>query len=128
MKNLFFITILLLGMMLPMKASAASSHPTVPIIMQKSPGNGGKRDDEPQKNKRIPSAPVYCTIDFANQTVEGGFTSVLLAFEVWNEEGDECIAIFNNESALVEYLNTTEGDYQLRFFSESYVYIGYISL
>lgn len=127
MKNLLIITFLLLGMMLPIKASAASSRTPVPIIMQKTSGKGNKRDDS-NTSKRIPPAPVYCTIDFANQTVDGGFTSALLAFEVWNEEGDECIAIFNDEISLVEYLDSTEGDYQLRFFSESYVYIGYISL
>ena len=110
-----------------MKVSAETNRPPVPVRMQKTPGNGDK-DEDPKNRKRIPSAPVYCTIDFDNQTVSGNFTSRLLTFEVWSEDGVQCIATFNDESHLIEYLDSAEGDYQLRFYSESYVYIGFISL
>lgn len=110
-----------------MKVSAEPNRPPVPVRMQKTPGNGDKGDDK-KDGKRIPSAPVYCTIDFENQTVSGNFTSRLLVFEVWSEDGDQCIATFDDESHLIEYLDSAEGDYQLRFYSDSYVYIGFISL
>lgn len=127
MKIFLFITLLLLGTILPMKVSAALNRPPVSVRMQKTPGNGD-RDDDQKEDKRIPSAPVYCTIDFANQTVSGDFTSRLLVFEVWSEDGEQCIATFDDESHLIEYLDSAEGDYQLRFYSDSYVYIGFISL
>ena len=136
MKKFLFITILLLGMVLPMKASAAISTPTVTLPMQKSPGNGNGNgnggseddDDDPLKGKRTPSARVQCTIDFDNLTVTGNFSSDLLAYEVWDEEGEKCIATFTDESGLVSFLYSADGGvYQLRFYSDSYMYIGYIS-
>lgn len=127
MKKFIFITLLLLGTILPMKVSAALNRPPVSVRMQKTPGNGDRVED-PKNRNRIPSAPTYCIIDFENQTVSGDFTSRLLTFEVWSEDGEQCIATFDDASHLIEYLNSAEGDYQLRFYSESYVYLGFISL
>ena len=127
MTKFIFITLLLLATIFPIKVSAETNRPPVPVRMQKTPGNGDRGDDE-KDDKRIPSAPVYCTIDFESQTVSGNFTSRLLTFEVWSEDGEQCIATFNDESHLIEYLDTAGGEYQLRFYSESYVYLGFISL
>ncbi|MDE6377194.1 MAG: hypothetical protein K2K72_00445, partial [Duncaniella sp.] len=109
--------------------------PTVTLPMGKSSGNGdgkedggGSDDDDKKKYKRIPSARVICTIDFVNRTVTGNFSSNLRAYAVWDEEGEECIATFADESSLVDYLYTADGVLQLRFYSDDYVYIGYISL
>lgn len=123
-------------MMLPVKASAAPGTPTVTLPMQKSPGNGNGNsnggseddDDDPLKDKRIPSARVQCTIDFENGTIIGNFSDDLHTYEVWDEEGEECIATFADESGLVSFLYSADGGvYQLRFYSDSYLYIGYIS-
>ena len=139
MKQVLLITFLLLGLMLPMKASAAPGTPTVTLPMQKSPGNGngngngngggiGGGVDDDDTDKRIPSARVQCTIDFENGTITGNFSSDLLAYEVWDEEGEECIAMFADASGLVSFLYSADGGlYQLRFYSDSYIYIGYIS-
>lgn len=137
MKKLLLITFLLFGMMLPMKVSAAPGTPTVTLPMQKSSGNGNSNDngggdsdddEDPRMNKRIPSARVQCTIDFENLTVTGNFSSDLLTYEVWDGEGEECIATFADESGLVSFLYSADGGvYQLRFYSDSYLYIGYIS-
>lgn len=126
MTKLLFITFLLLGMMLPMNVSASPARPTVSVKMQKTPGNGDREDDQ-NEDKRIPSAPIYCVIDFENQTITGNFSSKLLAFEVWDEDGEGCVATFADESGLIDFLCSAEGDYQLRFFSESYIYIGFVS-
>lgn len=133
MTRLIILTLLLLGMMLPMKSSAAPGTPTVTLPMGKSSGNGGGKEDggdndDDKKNKRIPSARVICTIDFVNLTVTGNFSSDLLSYEVWDEEGQQCLESFTRESTFVEYLYSAEGVYQLRFYSDSYVYIGYISI
>ena len=133
MTRLIILTLLLLGMMLPMKSSAATGTPTVTLPMGKSSGNGGGKEDggdndDDKKNKRIPSARVICTIDFVNLTVTGNFSSDLLSYEVWDEEGQQCLESFTRESTFVEYLYSAEGVYQLRFYSDSYVYIGYISI
>ena len=133
MTRLIILTFLLLGIMLPMRSSAAPGTPTVTLPMGKSSGNGGGkgdggRYDDEYTGKRIPSARVQCTIDFANLTVTGNFSSDLLSYEVWDEEGQQCLESFTRESTFVEYLYSAEGTYQLRFYSDSYVYIGYISL
>ena len=133
MTRLIILTLLLLVMMLPMKSSAAPGTPTVTLPMGKSSGNGGGKEDggdndDDKKNKRIPSARVICTIDFVNLTVTGNFSSDLLSYEVWDEEGQQCLESFTRESTFVEYLYSAEGTYQLRFYSDSYVYIGYISI
>ncbi|MBD5333679.1 MAG: hypothetical protein HDR97_08090 [Bacteroides sp.] len=133
MTRLIILTFLLLGMMHPMKSSAAPGTPTVTLPMGKSSGNGGGKEDggdndDDKKNKRIPSARVICTIDFVNLTVTGNFSSDLLSYEVWDEEGQQCLESFTQESTFVEYLYSAEGIYQLRFYSDSYVYIGYISI
>ena len=135
MTRLIILTFLLLGIMLPMRSSAAPGTPTVTLPMGKSSGNGdgkedggGSDDDDKKKYKRIPSARVRCTIDFVNLTVTGNFSSDLLSYEVWDEEGQQCLESFTQESTYVEYLYSAEGIYQLRFYSDSYVYIGYISI
>ena len=89
MTRLIILTLLLLGMMLPMKSSAATGTPTITLPMGKSSGNGGGmgREDDDSEDKRIPFARVMCTIDFVNSTVTGNFNSDLRAYEVWDEEG-----------------------------------------
>ena len=133
MKKLIFITFLLLGLMLPINASSAPGTSTVTLPMQKSPGNGngnsnGEGDDEDEYGKRIPAARIQCTIDFENRTVTGRFSSPLLTYEVWDEDGEGCIATFADESEFVSFLYSADGDvYQLRLYSASYIYTGYLS-
>lgn len=135
MKNLLFFTLFLLGMICPMQSSAAISNPTVTFPMGASsgngdnPGNGGEDDDDKnKKNKRIPAARVQCTIDFENLTVTGAFSSDLLTFEVWNEEGVECLATFTDEASFVSFLSEATSEvYCLRFYSATYIYTGFIS-
>lgn len=131
MKKILFITFLFFGLILPIQTFAAPSQPTIPLSMGQSPGNGGSdkdEDDKSSKNKKIPSAPVHCVVDFENRCITGSFSSELISYEVWNEDGDLCLATFTNDSDLVDYLYYNDGTYQLRFYSTSYVYTGYISL
>lgn len=126
MTRLFLITFLLLGIMSPIEVYAEPAQSSVTLPLQKSPGNGD--DDEDQhKDKRIPSAPIYCIINFENNCVEN-LADTIIVYEVCDAESGETTASFINEFDFVEYLSTFVGEVMIRLSSTNYTYIGYLSL
>lgn len=128
MNRILFLTLLMLGLILPMDVSADTYNPTFSFTMYQYIDDGDDEEEDEGTNKRIPIAPVYCTIDFENKTIIGNFASHLVSIEVWDEEEDQCIAKFDDDTSFIEFLDTIEGAYKLCFYTEEYIYIGYICL
>jgi len=93
-----------------------------PYIIEK-PENP-ENPEEGNQERRIPSRPVQCTID-----PEGGVQFVgmdkpdILSFEVYDLSG-ECVAVFGDEAAFLEYLFAQTGELQIRLITADWAYIG----
>lgn len=85
-------------------------------------------ENDENTSKRIPPVPIIGTIDFVNQTIYGNFKSEPISFEIWDKDGLGCIATSNDEAIFIEFLDSLNGEYQLRFYSDCHVYTGYIVL
>lgn len=126
MKRLILITFLLLGLMSQMEMYAGPSQPSVTVPVQKSSGKVDRDDDE-RRDKRIPSAPLHCIIDFVNHTVSG-LNDTVIIYEVCDTEDGEVTASFSSEYDFVEFLSSYNGDIIISLSSDRYTYIGYLSL
>lgn len=126
MARLILITFMLLSFIPQIEVYAEPIKATVTIPMQKSPSNGD-RDDDQRNDKRLPPAPIHCTIDFVNQTVSG-FNDTIIVYEVCDIETGYTTASFLNEFDFVEFLITYDGTTMIRLSSDNYTYLGYISL
>lgn len=83
--------------------------------------------DEYDIGRRLPSRPIMCTIDFNSQTIVGIDDEIFL-YEVHDSESENLISSFTEASDFTSFLEHSNGCYMIRFTSESYHYIGYISM
>lgn len=80
------------------------------------------------KGHRTPARPIGCTIIEG----EGITTDVVIedieTYELWDIEGEDCVAVYANDIDAASHLFSTPGEYQLRIITNDYVYFGTISL
>lgn len=130
MKRFLTFTLILVSVLLSLKTAAASKRASVGILTQTLPmiNDEEKTDDEDPVRHRIPTVPTYLTIDFENAAVYGIASDTVSVFEVWNKDGETLLAAFCRDEDFVKYLDSLEGEFQLRLHTSEYVYVGYISL
>ena len=79
-----------------------------------------------QKGIRIPSRFIVCIISAEGIQMDVEAEEIL-SYEIWDADGEVCIASYTEESDFINALFSLEGEYQIQFTTEDYVYIGYIS-
>lgn len=52
----------------------------------------------------------------------------ILSYEIWDTDGEICIASYTEESDFINALFSMEGEYQIHFSTEEYSYIGYTTI
>lgn len=50
------------------------------------------------------------------------------SYEIWDADGELCIASYTEESDFINALFSLEGEYQIQFTTEDYTYIGYVTI
>lgn len=77
--------------------------------------------------KRLPAYPMICTISQSEGICIAGYTNDFTSYEIWDGEGEMCLASFLEESDFIDVLFSMTGEFQIRFVSEEFLLIGYIS-
>lgn len=82
---------------------------------------------KPDKGRRTPARPIACTISEG----EGITTEVVIedieTYELWDIEGEECIAVYANDIDVANHIFANPGEYQLRIVTSEYKYLGEIT-
>lgn len=84
--------------------------------------------DIPQKGHRSAPAPVFCVVNFTEYTIETSIPTGITLYEIRDEEGENIIASCTDDNDMVEHLLHLTGTYQFRLVTDTYTYVGYITL
>ena len=89
---------------------------------------GEYEDPEPPANgRRTPSVPVMCLISERDGvTFLSSAPTRIIYYEILDEEG--MVMTFPNDTSFVHALFSLSGEYELRFTTDEYLYIGYVEL
>lgn len=98
-----------------------ASEPSFSTTLKKDP-KPGKIEDDPTK-RRLPSAPVYCTITPQGITLSQVEINDVLTFEAFDNQGN-CVSSFTTEPDFVSFLFSTTGIAKISFVLEDYTLSG----
>ena len=79
------------------------------------------------RGQRIPSCPIECTISQDSGVTIYDCPDEIVSYEIWDAEGNTCLSQYSDESDFLNDLFSLTGDFQIRFNSSDYTYIGYLS-
>lgn len=120
--KLLFLLFVMLTIM-PSKSYAVPDSPP-PVIMIP----GGNSEERPDKGHRSSSIEAICVIDFSSMGISFSEPYAVIAYELWDEDGEYVIASYSDDYEMVMYLTSLSGTYQLRLTTEGGTYIGYLYL
>lgn len=122
MRKLLSSIIILLALCIacPQVYSAGTATRTVQL-------NKKLRHDNRQSGARKPAGLIVCTIS-AEGIQMGVETGEIMSYEIWDADGDICVASFTEESDFINVLFSMEGEYQIHFSTEEYSYFGYVTI
>lgn len=125
MKRIIFI---ILSIIMTISSSLKAAKKDFPVIKYLVFGFNDKEHDESIIDYRLPQQTVPCSID-SNTGVRlmGEGDVEIISYEVW-EIGGMCISEFGNEEDFLEILFKLSGDYEVRFITAEFTYIGIITL
>lgn len=123
--KLVFVTLTMLLSFYAVPAVAQSVY-ILPVIKVPSTLEPQK-NDLPEYGNRLPSRPIECTISQDTGVSISGSPDEIVSYEIWDAEGNTCLSLCSDESDFLNYLFTLTGDFQIRFNSSEYTYIGYLS-
>lgn len=130
MKHIFKLLILFLALSaVSIPEIKAEGNPfTFRVTLHREPA---KSDDVKTKNdnegNRAPSRPIFCTISAEGIQMDVDAEDIQL-YEIWDADGELCIASYTEESDFINALFSLEGEYQIQFTTEDYTYIGYVTI
>lgn len=130
MKNIIegILVALLLVMIDPFGASAAETSLTtynVRLTKWLSTEFGRKLDNDKGGNRSLP-LQIDCTISKNSGTVIFNCPDEIIAYEIWDLEGDVCLFITDEEKSFVNELFSLSVSCQIRLNAGEYTYVGYI--
>lgn len=122
MKKLLSSIIILLALCItcPQVYSGSTTTQTVQLKKKHNQSNN-------QKGSRKPAGLIVCTIS-AEGIQMGVETGEIMSYEIWDADGDICVASFTEESDFINVLFSMEGEYQIHFSTEEYSYFGYVTI
>lgn len=99
------------------------------IQLRKQPTNNDNHKVEFEKESHRTSVRLtQCTISKNDGVQISGFDDEIISYEVWNETGTDCIALYTDEDNFVDYIFNCIGSYQIIFRSDEYIFYGYIEI
>lgn len=99
------------------------------LSLRKQPTQNGDREwDIDREGNRAPSIPIECIIDKNTGIIIPDYIEEFVTYEIWDIEGINCISICMDEFEFINILFSISGNYQIRFSSTNYMYIGYLYL
>ena len=123
--KLVFVTLAMLLSFYAVPAVAQSVY-ILPVIKVPSTLEPQK-NDLPEYGKRIPSRPIECTISQDSGVTIYDCPDEIVSYEIWDADGNSCLTLCSEESDFLNDLFSLTGDFQIRFNSSDYTYVGYLS-
>ncbi len=122
-----FIVILMACLLSP-NSIMAGNETVYTVSMQKHV----KRQSEHNKSldcegRRTPSMPIYCIISRTNGLNIVGIFDDIISYEVCEISSGINIASFSEESEFLAFLLCQIGNFQIKFETENYTIVGYIT-
>lgn len=130
MKKLLTLSLILamMSMLVPIGIEADSQQQNYTfMVYQFTQSYIESKKDKIPNTKRIPIYPIPCTVSPSGGISVAGYTNDFSSYEIWDAEGEICLSVFTNEPDFINGLFSMIGEFQVRFISEDYVLIGYIS-
>lgn len=118
----FFIAMMLMAIS-PAELSAGDDSSSNNVTLHK------KLKKKPTTNDsgHAPARPIFCTISQTGGLYIPDFTDEIIAYEIWNDSNESCIASFSEESAFINYLYSNPDNYSIQLLTSDYILIGYLS-
>lgn len=129
LRHFLLVTILSIGAFAALGDNIFSpAQSCLTLQMIKTSSNEEKK--EPEKGQRAPGLLIECTISISqgiqlNSSVD---VSDILAYEIWDAEGESCIASFCDEAGFINFLFSLSGEFQIRFTTPDYNLVGFIQI
>ena len=82
----------------------------------------------PDKGNRTSHTYWTCVIDFSNFAIATERIPMIISYELWDETGENIVAVYPDDYDMVVYMSSLSGCYQLRLVTAESTYIGYIEL
>lgn len=76
-------------------------------------------------SQRMPAAPVMCVISENGIAIEDLDPSEFTLYEVYDEDG-ACQASYSSERDFIAFIFQTEGDTELRLYTDHFIYSGWL--
>lgn len=124
MKRIITFLLIAVGIFSTNTILASTENITITLTQEDS----GYDDDNSGKGKRSAPAPVFCVVNFTESTIETSIPTDITLYEIRDEEGETIITSYTDDSDMTNYLSCITGTYQLRLVTDTYTYIGYITL
>ena len=128
-KKLTFLFIIFLSLFLSLKAEITNPVCCVVTLTQNyNSESGTENDDYFRQYRRLPSRPIKCTISLTDGVIIPGVnTSDIISYQIYDVSGI-FIGMFSESDDFVSFLFSQNGTFEVRFTTEDYIYIGYVSL
>lgn len=104
------------------------SSDSVHIKLRK--GSKSDRDNKLNRNEghRTPGRAIQCSISCIEGVSIEDHDVEVYSYEIWDTDGETCQFATSDEPDFVNTLFTMEGEYQVQFNSNDYIYVGYVEL
>ena len=127
-----FITIptfaLILACLLSPIQAIADNKTAYTISMQRNSKEQPEHNmDLDEEGRRMPARPVCCTISNTDGVSISGCEDEIITYELWDIDGENCIATSVDEMDFLAVLYSLTGEYTIKLTTFNYIYIGYIS-
>ena len=128
-KKLTFLFIIFLSLFMSLKAEITNPVCCVVTLTQNyNSESGTENDDYFRQYRRLPSRPIKCTISLTDGVIIPGVnTSNIISYQIYDVSGI-FIGMFSESDDFVSFLFSQNGTFEVRFTTEDYIYIGYVSL
>ena len=123
MKNFLSSIFILLAFCIACPDIVYAGNPA-PQTVQLRKKNKQKSD---QEGIRIPSRFIVCIISAEGIQMDVDVEEIQ-SYEIWDADGELCIASYTEESDFINALFSLQGEYQIQFTTEDYTYIGYVTM
>lgn len=122
----FFIAMMLMAIS-PAELSAGDDSSSNNVTLHKKKLKNNDGGDNNNSGSHAPARPIFCTISQTGGLYIPDFTDEIIAYEIWNDSNESCIASFSEESAFINYLYSNPDNYSIQLLTSDYILIGYLS-
>ncbi|MDE5877059.1 MAG: hypothetical protein K2H47_06150 [Muribaculaceae bacterium] len=127
-KKLTFLLILFSFFLLPSKAENDSGYYVIGLFQSSNSDPEKLKYETPKKGDRLPSRPIECYLSLTEGVVIPTVDiPEIISYEIY-DLSEACIGIFSEADDFVSFLFSQSGSFEVRFTTDEYIFVGYITL